>query len=86
MGVDEAKRAEPELSPEGHEDKLVILDEVHRIPGPFQTLRGRIDRGRRKGLRAALLLLPGAASMDLAKTIEAPPLRQPGETLLQGDR
>ncbi len=58
---------------EEHEDKLVILDEVHRIPELFQTLRGSIDRGRRKGIRTGRFLLLGSASMDL--------LKQTGESL-----
>ena len=57
----------------GHEDKLVILDEVHRAPGLFQTLRGLIDAGRRRGHRAGRFLLLGSASLDL--------LRQTGESL-----
>jgi hypothetical protein len=56
-----------------HEDRLVILDEVHRVPDLFRSLRGLIDRGRRKGRRAGRFLLLGSASMDL--------LRQSGETL-----
>lgn len=31
-----------------HENELVILDEVHRAPEIFQTLRGLIDQGRRR--------------------------------------
>lgn len=42
---------------EEHEDKLVVLDEVHRIPELFQTLRGSIERGRRKGFIMVDLLL-----------------------------
>ena len=71
--ADRAKLAEPELYLGGREDKLVILDEVHRLPGLFQNLRGLIDRGRRKGLRAGRYLLLGSASMDL--------LKQSGESL-----
>ena len=56
-----------------HEDRLVILDEVHRVPELFQTLRGSIDRGRSKGIRTGRFLLLGSASMDL--------LRQTGESL-----
>jgi predicted AAA+ superfamily ATPase len=70
---DRAKLAEPELYLAGHEDKLVILDEVHRVPDLFQNLRGLIDRGRRKGLRSGRFLLLGSASMDL--------LKQSGESL-----
>lgn len=68
-----AKLSEPELYLGGHEDKLVILDEVQRLPNLFQNLRGLIDRGRRKGLRAGRFLLLGSASIEL--------LKQSGETL-----
>ncbi|MFB9048218.1 AAA family ATPase [Sphingobium indicum] len=43
--VDRAKFTEPELDLVSHEDKLVILDEVHRLPDLFQNLRGLVDRG-----------------------------------------
>jgi hypothetical protein len=52
---------------------LVILDEVHRVPGLFPALRGLIDQSRRAGRRAGLYLLLGSASLDL--------LKQTGETL-----
>ncbi len=55
------------------EDKLVILDEIHRTPEIFQTLRGLIDEGRRKGKRTSRFLILGSASIDL--------LRQSGESL-----
>ena len=71
--ADHARLADPELYLAGHEDKLVILDEVHRLPGLFQILRGLIDEGRRKGRRAGRFLLLGSASLDL--------LRQSGESL-----
>ncbi|MCU0807784.1 MAG: ATP-binding protein [Candidatus Contendobacter sp.] len=71
--ADRAKLAEPELYLADHEDKLVILDEVHRRPGLFQNLRGLIDRGRRHGRRTGRFLLLGSASLDL--------LQQSGETL-----
>ena len=58
---------------ERHEDKLVILDEVHRVPELFQTLRGVIDRGRQRGRGVGRFLLLGSASMDL--------MRQSGESL-----
>lgn len=71
--ADRAKLAEPELYLSRLEDKLVILDEVHRLPNLFQNLRGLIDRGRRKGLRTGRFLLLGSASIDL--------LKQSGESL-----
>lgn len=70
---DLARLSDPELYLSDHEDRLVILDEVHRLPGLFQSLRGLIDRGRRRGRRSGRFLLLGSASMDL--------LRQSGETL-----
>lgn len=71
--ADRAKLAEPELYLSEHSDKLVILDEVHRLPNLFQNLRGLIDRGRRIGRKAGHFLLLGSASIDL--------LKQSGETL-----
>jgi predicted AAA+ superfamily ATPase len=56
-----------------HEDELVILDEVHRAPELFQSLRGLIDEGRRRGRTSGRFLLLGSASMDL--------LKQSGESL-----
>ena len=71
--ADRARLSDPELYLADHEGRLVILDEVHRVPDLFQSLRGLIDRGRRTGRRAGRFLLLGSASMDL--------LRQSGETL-----
>jgi uncharacterized protein len=70
---DRAKLAEPELYLASHQDKLVILDEVHRAPALFPVLRGLIDAARRQGQRHGLYLLLGSASLDL--------LSQSGETL-----
>ncbi len=70
---DRARLAQPELFLAEHRDELVILDEVHRVPGLFPVLRGLIDRARRKGRRHGLYLLLGSASLDL--------LRQSGESL-----
>jgi hypothetical protein len=70
---DRAKLADPESYLGSHEDELVILDEVHRAPELFQSLRGLIDRGRRKGRLAGRFLLLGSASVDL--------LQQSGESL-----
>ena len=56
-----------------HVDRLVILDEVQRLPDLFATLRGVIDERRRVGQRYRQFLLLGSASIDL--------LRQTSETL-----
>ncbi len=70
---DRAKLAQPELYLADHQDRLVILDEVHLAPNVFATLRGQIDQMRRQGRRAGMYLLLGSASIDL--------LKQSGETL-----
>ena len=45
--ADRSRLREPELYLGNHEDKLVILDEDHRVPDLFQNLRGLIDKGRK---------------------------------------
>ena len=52
---------------ERQQDRLVILDEVQRMPGLFQTLRGLIDARRLAGRKAGHFLLLGSASIDLLK-------------------
>lgn len=47
--------------------KLVILDEIHRAPALFESLRGLIDERRLAGERAGHFLLLGSASIDLMK-------------------
>ena len=48
---DRDKLSDPALFLRNYEDRLVILDEIHRVPELFQTLRGLIDQGRRRGNR-----------------------------------
>jgi len=71
--ADRARLAEPELYFADHTGELVILDEVQRMPGLFETLRGVLDRGRREGKGAGRFLLLGSAGIEL--------LSQSGETL-----
>lgn len=71
--VDRVKLADPALYLGEYEDRLVILDEIHRVPELFQELRGLIDRGRRRGRRTGRFLMLGSASLDL--------IRQSGESL-----
>jgi hypothetical protein len=47
--------------------RLVILDEIHRLPGLFAVLRGIIDDRRAAGQRAGQFLLLGSASLDLMR-------------------
>ena len=46
-------------------DKLIILDEVQRLPEVFAPLRGIIDQQRRKGNKTGQFLFLGSASIDL---------------------
>jgi predicted AAA+ superfamily ATPase len=70
---DRAKLTDAELYLSQHAERLVILDEIHRLPGIFETLRSLIDQRRRKGKRNCHFLLLGSASIDL--------LQQSAETL-----
>jgi len=54
-------------------NKLIILDEVQRLPEVFAELRGIIDKERRKGKKNGQFLFLGSASIDL--------LRQSSESL-----
>lgn len=71
--ADRAKLSDAELYLADHESRLVVLDEVQRVPELLQSLRGLIDRGRRRGRRNGRFLLLGSASLDL--------LQQSGESL-----
>jgi predicted AAA+ superfamily ATPase len=53
--------------------KLVVIDEIHRHPELFETLRGIIDDRRAAGDRGGHFLLLGSAAIDL--------MRQASETL-----
>ena len=64
---DRAKFSEPELYLSAHQNRLVILDEIHRAPGIFQVLRSVIDQRRHEGILAGEFLLLGSASIDLLK-------------------
>lgn len=68
--MDRAKLAEPELFLARHEDKLVILDEIHRVPELFASLRGIIDKGRREGRKTGRFLLLGSAAIELMRQSE----------------
>jgi predicted AAA+ superfamily ATPase len=67
LGSDRAKLTDAELYFAAHERDLVVLDEIHRAPQVFQTLRGVIDRRRRSGIRSRQFLIVGSASIDLLK-------------------
>lgn len=64
---DRAKLTDPELYFDAYEDKLVVLDEIHRTPDIFAALRGIIDKRRHANRKANQFLLLGPASIDLLK-------------------
>ena len=65
--ADLARISEPSLFLQRHADKLVILDEVQRLPGLFAELRGLIDAGRRQRQANGRFLLLGSASVELIR-------------------
>ncbi len=67
------KLSDPEDYLSRRSDKLVILDEIQRVPDLFPSLRGLIDEGRTKGRRSGRFLLLGSASLEL--------IQQSSETL-----
>lgn len=68
---DRDRIADPELYLASHVDELVVIDEVQRMPGLFEVLRGVIDRGRREGRGNGRFLLLGSASIDLLRQSES---------------
>jgi predicted AAA+ superfamily ATPase len=71
--MDLAKLADPELYLTAQSGKLVVLDEIQRVPDLFPVLRGIIDRRRRAGEKTGQFLILGSASIEL--------LRQSSESL-----
>ena len=71
--ADRRRLADPDAFLRAQAGKLVVVDEIHRAPDLFATLRGIIDVRRAAGERAGHFLLLGSASIDL--------LRQASETL-----
>ncbi len=68
--LDREKLSDPSFYLSAHENDLVILDEVQRMPELFAILRGLIDQGRRRGKRTGRFLLLGSASVDLLQQSE----------------
>lgn len=47
-----------------HQNRLVVLDEIQRVPEIFQPLCGLIDENRRQGHRSGQYLILGSASLE----------------------
>lgn len=71
--ADREKLSDPRLFLSQYDTRLVVLDEIHRVPELFLALRGLIDKGRRDGKGKGRFLLLGSAAIEL--------LRQSGESL-----
>lgn len=71
--LDKAKLTDPLAFFASYPDTFIVLDEIHRVPGLFQPLRGIIDEGRKYGRESGRFLILGSASLDL--------LQQSSETL-----
>lgn len=63
--ADLAQLSDPGAFFAAHAGRLVILDEVQRMPGLFAVLRGVIDQRRRAGAVSGQFLLLGSASIEL---------------------
>jgi predicted AAA+ superfamily ATPase len=69
---DRAKLAEPSLYLRAHRGRLVVVDEVQRMPELFPVLRGEIDQRRRAAQRTGQFLLLGSATgARLARSAES---------------
>lgn len=44
-------------------DKLIALDEIHKVPEIFQEMCGVIDENRRAGRKTGQLLILGSAAV-----------------------
>lgn len=73
MPSDRQRLSDAEAYLRAQSPKLVVVDEIHRVPELFAVLRGLIDERRVSGQRFGHFLLLGSASLDL--------MRQPSESL-----
>ncbi len=64
---DRAKLSDAEDYLSRRENKLVILDEIHRMPEIFRELRVLIDSGRQRNIKSNRFLILGSASIDMMK-------------------
>lgn len=64
---DAARLADPTRYFDAQAHRLVVLDEIQRLPGLFNVLRGQIDARRREGRRHGQFLLLGSASDALMR-------------------
>ena len=67
---DRARLADVEAYCERNANRLIVFDEIQRVPGLFEPLRGIIDRRRREGRRTGHFLFPGLRLHRSAQAVE----------------
>lgn len=65
--ADMRRLSDPDAFLRDQRGKLVIIDEIHRVPELFAVLRGVIDARRQAGDRVGHFLLLGSASIELMR-------------------
>lgn len=67
MPSDRQRLSDAEAYLRAQSPKLVVVDEIHRVPELFAVLRGLIDERRASGQRFGHFLLLGSASLNLMR-------------------
>jgi uncharacterized protein len=65
--VDQRRLRDADAFLRAQSGKLVVIDEIHRAPALFETLRGIIDERRAAGARSGHFLLLGSAAIELMR-------------------
>jgi len=69
--ADRDQLADVPLFVRANQDRLVVLDEIHRMPEIFAELRVLVDEGRRVGKGVGRFLVLGSASIPFLKQSES---------------
>ncbi len=69
--ADRDQLADLPLFVRANEDRLVVLDEIHKMPDIFAELRVLVDEGRRRGKGVGRFLVLGSASIPFLKQSES---------------
>ena len=69
--ADRDQLADLPLFVRANEDRLVVLDEIHKMPEIFAELRVLVDEGRRRGKGVGRFLVLGSASIPFLRQSES---------------
>ena len=69
--ADRDQLADLPLFVRANEDRLVVFDEIHKMPGIFAELHVLVDEGRRRGKGVGRFLVLGSASIPFLKQSES---------------